>query len=205
MDPEGLILEEIARLQSWHGRVVVDVGAGTGFWVPHVADGAQHVLAIEPHSGSRHLAMERFARMGLANVSVVAGSAEQTSLQSSMADLVVARFAYFWGPGCEAGLAEMQRILRPGGVMVVIDNDLRQGTFARWVQSVYERDAHLIDAFWSSSGFHGLSVPSCWRFGERADLEAVVGLEFGDHAPGLLKDHAGLEVEVVFRLYWRRF
>src|SRR5690606_23442107 len=76
MDPEGSVLAAMADLAPWRDRVVLDLGAGTGFWLPHVAGAARHVFAVEPHDASRALAMARVVRGGLRNVSVLAGSAE---------------------------------------------------------------------------------------------------------------------------------
>lgn len=204
VDPEGRLFEALARVLPWDDQVVVDLGAGTGFWVPHLAAAARHVFAVEPHGPSRTAAMARLSAAGI-DASVVAGAAARTHLQRGSVDRVFARFAYFWGPGCEGGLDEVRRILRPGGGMAMIDNDLREGTFAQWVQRAYPRDPDAIDAFWAEQGFAALRVPSCWRFSTRPDLERVVRHEFRDHAPALLAGHRGLEIEVVFRVFWRRF
>ena len=204
VDPDGRVLSALSQVLPWNDQVVVDLGAGTGFWVPPVARAARHVFAVEPHGPSRVAAMRRLAAAGV-DASVVAGSAAHTHLKRCSVDRIFARFAYFWGPGCEPGLSEVQRILRPGGGMAMIDNDLREGTFARWVQAAYPRDPDAIDAFWAGRGFEALQVPSCWRFASRADLERVVRHEFRAHADGLLAGHRGLEIEVVFRVFWRRF
>ena len=205
VDPDGRLWAALERVRPWKDQIVVDLGAGTGFHVPRFARDARHVFAVEPHGPSRRLAMQRLADAGITNASVMTGSAERTFMSTDSADLTVARFAYFWGPGCEPGLREARRILRPGGTMVMIDNDLRSGTFAQWVQSVYPRDADAIDGFWQAHGFEAVSVQSRWRFERREALEAVVRNEFRDHAGGLLAEHRGLEIEVVFRVFWRRW
>ena len=56
-------------------------------------------------------------------VEVVAASAEHLGLPSCSADVVHARFAYFFPPGGDAGLTEVLRVMRPGGGLVAVDND----------------------------------------------------------------------------------
>jgi SAM-dependent methyltransferase len=78
--------------------------------------------------------MRRVADLGLERASVLAGSAEEVPLADGSVDLVHARFAYFFGPRSEAGVAEVARVLRPGGSFCVIDNDWEEGTFATWLR-----------------------------------------------------------------------
>jgi len=204
LDPDGHITAAMRGIRDWTDAVVCDLGAGTGYWAKTFADTAQHVFCVEPHGPSRMLACARVARMRWMGVSVLAGSAEKTNLATNSADFVHARFAYFWGPGADAGLEEVARILRPGGAFVMIDNDLRRGTFARWLGQTdpsHQRDPDVVDAWWLERGCAITDVPSCWRFQSRADLEAVVRLEFPSIAEQLLAEHDGLEVEYVYRLF----
>lgn len=206
LDPEGLVLAAMADIAPWADRVAVDLGAGTGFWVPHLAATARHVFAVEPHGPSRVLAMGRLAAAGIENASVLVGSAEQTFLAARSVDVVHARFAYFWGPGCERGLAEVARILTPGGALLVIDNDLEQGTFAQWLRSLpppYGRDSAAIDAFWAAAGFSCTRVLSRWSFQRREDLETVVRLEFRQHADPLLVNHTGLDISYGYKIFYK--
>ena len=71
--------------------------------------------------------MQRVARLGLERGSVLAGSAEQLVLADHMVGVAHARFAYFFGPGCEPGLAELARVIRPGGTAFIVDDDWRTG------------------------------------------------------------------------------
>ncbi len=141
------------HLAPWNGKVVLDLGAGSGFHLPRFHTAAAHVFAVEPHAALRLLAMQRVARLGLERASVLTGSAEQIPLRDHSVDVCHARFAYFFGPGCEPGLREVERVMRPGGVFFVIDNDLRQGTFAHWLQqhpNFSQVRADNIEDFWAA-------------------------------------------------------
>ena len=209
LDPEGRIEEAMRAVADWAGRDVLDLGAGTGYHVPGFAATARHVYAVEPHDPSRLLAMERCARLGVLNASVLVGSAESIPLRDGSVDIVHARFAYFWGPGSEAGIEEVRRVLRPGGTAFIIDNDLRSGTFAAWLRRATEsgdRDPDQVEGFWRDRGFTLTRIPSAWRFERRLDLEQVVRNEFPPElAEELLVEHAGLDVDYHYALYARTF
>lgn len=208
LDQPGHLLRTMREVGDWTDKIAVDLGAGTGFWVPALTREATHVFAIEPHGPSRMLAMRRFAEHNVLNASVLAGSAEQTMLTTHSVDIVHARFAYFWGPGCEPGIDELERIIRPGGSACIIDNDLERGTFASWLARLpknYQRDQSTLDDFWRGHGFDIHHVESSWRFETREDLEDVVRLEFADAAQDILESHQGTEVNYHFRIYSRSY
>jgi len=193
----------------WAGEVVLDLGAGTGFHLARFHRRARHVVAVEPDDRLRLLAMGRVAALGLERVSVLTGSAERLVLADRSIGVAQARFAYFFGPGCEPGLAEVARVLRPGGSLFVVDNDWRSGTFASWpARSAWcsWADPDRIEAFRRDQGFASVRVESEWRFQRRQDLEVVLGVEFPPPlAEELCREHRGTTVEVHDRLYHRRF
>ena len=207
-DPDGLVERAMAAVAPWTGTVVLDLGAGTGFHIARFHDLARHVIAVEPHDASRLRAMERAARLGLARASVMTGSAEHLLLADQSVDIVHSRFAYFFGPGCEPGLREVERVVRPGGTVFIVDNDLRSGTFSAWLErSPWDkRDADVVERFWAEQGFRAERFRSAWRFRSRDDLEAVLRLEFPPElAEQLMAEHEGLEVEYHYALYHRTY
>ena len=208
-DPERRIEAAMARVAPWDGKVVLDLGAGTGFHVPRFHESAAHVIAVEPHGPSRLRAMARVASLGLERASVLMGSAELLPLRDASVDVAHARFAYFFGPGCEPGLAELARVIRPGGASFIIDNDLRGGTFGAWLRRTpgwRDVDPGVIEGFWRQHGFEIESIPSEWRFGSRDDLEAVVHLEFpAEVAADILREHKGASVDYHYLLAYRRY
>ena len=206
-DPERRIEAAMAAIAPWDGKIVLDLGAGTGYHLARFHDTAAHVIAVEPHDPSRLRAMARVATLGLAHTSVMTGSAERILLPDASVDIVHARFAYFFAPDCEPGLAEMARVIRPGGTAFIIDNDLRSGTFADWVHLLPSApDAEEVEVFWAANGFSLQHIASEWRFARRADLEAVVRLEFPPEvAERILSEHEGTRVDYHYSLYYRHY
>jgi ubiquinone/menaquinone biosynthesis C-methylase UbiE len=190
---------------DWDGRVVLDVGCGSGFHLPRLASTASHVYGVEPHPGLVRLAARR--TRSLASVTVLAGTAQDLPLPDRSVDIVHARWAYFFGPGSEPGLAELDRVLRRGGAAFVIDNDATRSTFGSWFRRGYPGvDPLAVERFWSTRGWRRTSVDVEWRFDSRADLEAVLRIEFArDLADDLLAEHEGTSVDYALNLWSKVF
>jgi SAM-dependent methyltransferase len=110
-------------LRQWSGVAapdVVDLGAGTGLSAGIWAGAARSVTAVEPSADMRAVAAERLA--GLAGLTLVDGTAEDTGLPDGCADLVTASQALHWFDPARA-LPEAARLLRPGGVFAAYDCD----------------------------------------------------------------------------------
>ena len=184
---------------------MLDIGCGTGFHLPQFADGARSVVGVEPHADLAAVARRRVRR--LPSVTVLEGLAEALPLPPASVDVVHARWAYFFGPGCEPGLRELGRVLRRGGVAALIDNDASRSTFGGWFRSGYPTiDPDVVDRFWSSQGFTRVSVDMGWSFASRADLEDVVRIEFAPAlAEEIIASHEGLTVDYAVNLWWKRF
>ncbi|MFC5729001.1 MULTISPECIES: class I SAM-dependent methyltransferase [Nocardioides] len=205
-DPDGRLWTAMAARADWAGRVVLDLGCGSGFHLPRFAQTARRVVGVEPHPGLQRLALRR--SRGLDNVEVLLGAAQQVPLPDRSVDVVHARWAYFFGPGCEPGLAELERVIRRGGTAMVIDNDGSRSTFGAWFRRAFP---HLdppgtIERFWTMRGWTLDRVDMGWRFESREDLEAVVRIEFKpDVADQVLRHHRGLEVDYAVNLWTKEY
>jgi ubiquinone/menaquinone biosynthesis C-methylase UbiE len=206
VDPDGAIEQAMRSVAGWRGRDFLDLGCGTGFHLPRWAAEAASVVGVEPHPGLAALAARRTRR--LAGTSVRVGTAQRLPLPDASIDVVQARWAYFFGPGCEPGLAELDRVVRRGGTAFVIDNDATRSTWGRWFRQGFPTvDPQSVDAFWSRHGWRRERVEVVWRFGSRQDLEAVVRIELPTEvAEAALAEHGpgdGLEVDHAVNLWWR--
>jgi ubiquinone/menaquinone biosynthesis C-methylase UbiE len=195
----------MASVADWDSCDVLDLGCGSGFHLPRFAATAARVHGVEPHAGLLRLAARRTRE--LTNVSLHRGTAQGVPLPDGSVDVAHARWAYFFGPGCEPGLRELTRVVRRGGTAFVIDNDATRSTFGQWFRRGYPRiDPVAVERFWALQGWTRVPLEIEWRFDDRADLEAVVRIEFPpDVAEAVLAEHPDLTVDYAVNLWWRRF
>jgi SAM-dependent methyltransferase len=211
-DPDGLVEQAMRSVADWAGRDVLDLGCGSGFHLPRFAASAGTAIGVEPHPGLVSLARRRVAAArrdnpGLCPVEVHRGTAQSVPLAPASVDVVHARWAYFFGPGCEPGLRELDRVVRRGGAAFVIDNDARASTFGRWFRAGYPKvDPGTVERFWATHGWERIPVTTTLEPASRADLEAVVRIEFDPAtAERILTEHEGTVVDYAVNVWWRRW
>ncbi|GAB2690532.1 class I SAM-dependent methyltransferase [Thalassiella azotivora] len=211
VDPDGLIEAAMLARRPWSGARVLDVGCGTGFHLPRfAAAGAAVVTGVEPHEGLVALARRRVAGLPadqVARVRVLRGSAAALPVPDASVDVVHARWAYFFGPGCEPGLAELDRVVARGGFAFVVDNDPTRSTFGRWFRRAHPGwDAVAVERFWARRGWRREPLGIRWELPDRATFEQVVRLELPpDVAAQALAEQPGTGVDYAVNLWWREF
>jgi SAM-dependent methyltransferase len=120
-------------------RIALDLGAGTGKFTPRLIETGATVIAVEPVA-----AMCARLAAGLPGVRALGGTAEAIPLPDRSVDAVVCAQAFHWFAN-PAALAEIHRVLRPGGALGLIWN-VRDETVP-WVEALtdiiapYEGDA----------------------------------------------------------------
>lgn len=95
---------------------VLDLGAGTGKLTRLLVSTFGRVVAVEPAE-----AMRRLLATLCPEAQVLAGSAEEIPLADASVDAVYSAEAFHWFDG-ERALAEIARVLRPQGALVVMWN-----------------------------------------------------------------------------------
>ncbi len=205
-DRAGVLEDAIDALHPWGGAKVLDIGCGSGFHLPRLAARGARVVGVEPRLPLVDRARRRLASLGWP-AAVLGGEAEALPLRDSSVDVMHARWAYFFGAGCEPGLAEARRVLRPGGTLCIIDNDATRTTFGSWFRRAYPAyDDVAVQRFWDRQGFATERLTIEWTFDGREDLEAVVRIELPPAvADAVLDDHDRLTVDYGVALRWRRY
>lgn len=120
------------------GRTVAEIGAGTGKFIPTLMACGGHIVAVEPIPEMRaQLAAEHPA------VDTLAGEAEAIPLPDASVDAIVCAQSFHWF-ATPAALAEMRRVLIPGGTLALIwngrDEDLPWVAALSAITNRYEGD-----------------------------------------------------------------
>ena len=126
-DPQGLAFDPFAAdydrgrpgwppelLEGTAGNDVLDLAAGTGKLTSLLVESYPHVIAVEPLA-----AMRAFIT---AEAEVLDGTAEAIPLGDASVDAVFVAEAFHWFDS-SAAVAEIARVLRVGGTLVVCFND----------------------------------------------------------------------------------
>lgn len=117
---------------------VVEVGAGVGANMRHLPHGA-HLIAIEPNP-HMHPRLERAARSHGIELEIRSVVGERIDLPDASADVVISSLVLCSVHDPDAVLAEVRRILRPGGRFSFAEHVVAgPGTPTRWTQRVLRR------------------------------------------------------------------
>ena len=134
----------LAPTDTWVARDVLDLGAGTGKLTTRLVERGLQVVAVDPIAE-----MLEMLRTALPDTPALLGSAEQIPLPDNAVDAVLVAQAWHWFDQ-ERAVAEIARVLRPGGRLGVLWNtrDERSGwvkDFGRIVGLEHDRDNATVD------------------------------------------------------------
>jgi ubiquinone/menaquinone biosynthesis C-methylase UbiE len=162
-------------LQDLSGRVV-EVGAGNGLNFVHYPATVTEVIAIEPEPTLRTLA-EQAAAEAPVPVTVRAGTADALPLADGEMHAAVASLVLCSVPDQASALAELRRVLRPGGELRFYEHVIARCQPTRAILQIADRSG-----LWPAlaGGCHpardtgatieatGFTIERCERFGFRA-------------------------------------
>ena len=148
------------------GSVIADIGSGTGIFSRRLLARGSTVYGIEPNSPMRLAAEEALGAEP--NFTSVNGAAEATGLDDGAVDHVVCAQSFHWFDR-KACRREFDRIIRPGGRIVLIWNSLKS-------------DNRTVSAYEETLSRH---IPE----GKRIDHRKMTDADFADFFKGLSWRH----------------
>lgn len=118
----GQDLDLIAQvLANQRGAVALDVGCGGGHLTYRLAPLVSQVVACDLAESMLAAVAEQASLRGLPNIATRAAAAESLPFEVATFDVVATRFsAHHWHAFTE-GIAEMARVLKPGGLALMSD------------------------------------------------------------------------------------
>lgn len=113
---------------------VVEIGPGTGVNLPYLPDGIRWI-GLEPNPHMHDYLREHLQGRDL-DAEIRAAPAEASGLPDGVADAVVSTLVLCSVPSVEETLAELRRLLKPGGQLLFIEHVAApSGSALQWVQT----------------------------------------------------------------------
>ena len=158
---------------------VLEVGVGSGINLPFYPGGVSSIVGVDPSVRLLEMAAKRArpargaARAAKPTLELVLASAERLPFASARFDTVVSTWTLCSIPDQARALAEVRRVLRPGGRLVFIEHGLApDASVRRWQSRLtpwwkpLSGGCHLdrkIDEMISSAGFRFLSLSAAYQ------------------------------------------
>lgn len=158
--PVGPLLE-LAELQPHES--VLDLGGGTGRVARALAGACREVVVLDPCSAM----LQRVSP--LPNVQVVRGRAQQIPFEDERFDVVVCVDALHHIKEAEVAIAEILRVLRPGGRVLVQEFDVRswRGQCVKVFEHLFVDQSRFLDpetlaSLFQAAGISGITRRRSW-------------------------------------------
>jgi len=129
-DHAGQLLEAIRKLVTLDGADVVELGAGTGRVTRLLAPHVRSIRAFEREPAMLAVAHAHLKRLGMHHCELALADNAKLPIPDACAHISIAGWTYGhqtvwepqgWQSPIRAALAEMLRVLRPGGTAIVIE------------------------------------------------------------------------------------
>ena len=130
-----------SRVCSRLSGEVLEIGFGTGHNLPHLPSEVRRVLAVEPVPRARELAQQRIAESD-ATVEHVGADARSLPLADESVDAVLCTWNLCSIDDAQVAVAEVARVLRPGGELHFVEHGRADAERTR-------RWQHRLDPVWS--------------------------------------------------------
>lgn len=124
---------------------VLEIGFGTGLNLPHYPRTVRRITAIDPNPGMHRLARRRVRRAGIPVEQRVLGGERLPAADASF-DCVVSTFTPCSIGDVGRALAEVYRVLRPGGRFLFLEHGLSpEPNVRKWQRRLNWLEARLAD------------------------------------------------------------
>jgi len=170
------IAEALLRLMP--PMVIADLGAGEGAFSLLLAQRAKKVIAVDTSDKMIEVAREQALRNGVKNVEFRLGDMEEVPIKAATVDLVWISQSLHHALHPGRALAEANRILRPGGRIVILDlvkhrfEEARELYADEWL-GFSETD---LESMLEEAGFHDVQTSVVYKEPETPNFQTLLAV-----------------------------
>ncbi len=185
-DAQGNILKALQSICPLTGLHVVEFGAGTGRLTLLLAPLVSRVAAFDASAHMLEVTRAKVAAQGLSNVHIEVADNRSLPVPSASADLAIEGWSFghavgwypeSWKQEISSMIAEMDRVLRPGGTAILME------TLGTGREDPQPPNAGLAECYaWleGEQGFTRQSIRTDYRFESLEEAEKLTRFFFGD-------------------------
>jgi ubiquinone/menaquinone biosynthesis C-methylase UbiE len=122
----------VRTISAANGRIL-EVGIGSGLNLPLYGKSAGEIIGLDPSAKLLAMASEAGIRSAIP-LKLIEGSAESIPLDDRSIDTVVTTWTMCSVPGIDQALAEIRRVLKPGGRLLFVEHGRAPEARVRWWQ-----------------------------------------------------------------------
>lgn len=208
-DYEGNLLPAILNVDPLEGKDVIELGAGTGRVSCLITPIVRKLIAADISHHMLSFGKSRLEELGLDNWHFSLESHRWLPFAEDTADVVIAGWSFCyaaldaedeWRTALEGALSEVERVLRPGGRLILIES-LGTGF------TTPNRPDVLVDylVYLEMHGFESAWVRTDYRFVDTGEAKDLTRFFFGDAPMPMWETDSGVIVPECTGLWWKNF
>ena len=209
-DRRGNLVAALNEIRPLHGARVVEFGAGTGRITRPLSVVAGDIFAFDIELSMLGCAQSAMRATGMTNWHLSLGDNGRMPVASACADLAIEGWSFAhvrewhpkaWREQTDRMLAEMARVLKPGGTAILIET---MGTGRR--QPLAPRNLRQLYDHWEQD--HGLSyrwIRTDFQFASPQEADELMRFFFGDDLADICLDGKSVIVPECTGIWWRTF
>ena len=158
--PQDIVSWLKTELNVDQDSIVIDLGAGTGKFLPYLKQITPHIIAVEPVSE-----MLEQLKIVHPDVQTIQANSDKIPLKNASVDVVVCAQSFHWFANAES-LREIHRILKPQGHLGLIWN--QRDEQVGWVKAIakllaqYEGDTPRFHSDLWKNAFNSTEMQQCF-------------------------------------------
>ncbi len=185
-DYEGNILKALDAIRPMYELDVVEMGAGTGRLTRLLAPLVKSIYAFDISGHMLARAAQRLKRSGASNWSLAVGDNRALPIRDSIASVAIEGWSFAhvmgwypdtWHEEASKALAEMKRVLRPGGTAIMLET---MGTGNEIPAPPAEELATFYKWLEEEQGFSTQSIRTDYKFTSVEEADELTRFFFGD-------------------------